>query len=453
MKGETLIMHMSCIYVKSVVKITSDTKLRGGIKLNYSMNVRCLQKDEKIILANIQNGMWIRFSKEVYEVLSAIISSKKNLDDFEKSFEEKKDYDFIVELLKKLMSMNIIIQDGEKENICARMVSLEMTGDCNLRCTHCCMDSGNSKNNNDLSTKDMKLILKKIADWNPRNIMLSGGEPMLRKDFSELLIYLRNIYSGKIILSTNATLISLKNVKLLTDYVDVFEISLDGVDEETCAPIRGKGVFEKVINNISLLKKNGADKINLSIVLSDKNENLKNKFQELNEKLGTKPVYRSFAQVGRGLVNKNMFTEINNSQVYIPKDYIKEEYNEIPKICSCGAGRYEVFIRSNGDVFPCVSYMTAKDKIGNLLQAQRIEDLIITESPIEKLYKTEKELDSELNCENCCVNLFCWTCPGYFYEIPTVEALKYNCKILKPLLIKRVWEKKYDLFNLDNSKL
>ncbi len=47
------------------------------------------------------------------------------------------------------------------------------------------------------------------------NIMLSGGEPMVRSDFFEILTYLKSIYKGNIIVSTNATLINKNNVELL----------------------------------------------------------------------------------------------------------------------------------------------------------------------------------------------------------------------------------------------
>lgn len=120
-------------------------------------------------------------------------------------------------------------------------------------------------------------------------ITLSGGEPLLRGDFKELLKYLKNNYNGHIGISTNGTLITNSNAELLVKYADQIDISVDGVDEETCSIVRGKGVFEKVIKSIKILQDKGFSNISLSMVFSDKNEYLEPSFLELNKKLGTTP--------------------------------------------------------------------------------------------------------------------------------------------------------------------
>lgn len=75
---------------------------------------------------------------------------------------------------------------------------------------------------------------------------------MLRSDFLTVLGYLRSIYNGKITLMTNGTLIIPKNVEEIVSQIDSIDISLDGADEESCAVIRGKGVFEKVVSSIKV---------------------------------------------------------------------------------------------------------------------------------------------------------------------------------------------------------
>ena len=62
-------------------------------------------------------------------------------------------------------------------------MGIQLTNRCNLHCLHCCADSGRGDIENELSTKEMKDVFKKVVEWNPRRIMISGGEPLLRKDF------------------------------------------------------------------------------------------------------------------------------------------------------------------------------------------------------------------------------------------------------------------------------
>lgn len=109
-------------------------------------------------------------------------------------------------------------------------------------------------------------------------LVFSGGEPMVRSDFWEILDYTRKNYKGKIDIATNATLINEANVDRLIANVNRLDISIDGIDEDSCSEIRGKGVFNKVIRSINLLKERGFDEIYLSMVISDYNKELKKVF-------------------------------------------------------------------------------------------------------------------------------------------------------------------------------
>lgn len=71
----------------------------------------------------------------------------------------------------------------------------------------------NTISNNEIDTIAFKKVIDKVTASNPDRIIVSGGEPMIRKDFMEIMQYLRHQYHGKIDLSTNATLINDTNVK------------------------------------------------------------------------------------------------------------------------------------------------------------------------------------------------------------------------------------------------
>lgn len=408
----------------------------------FSEYTDILRHENKVILANNENGMWMRISEEVFGILQEFIRLSLKVRDIEEIFEDKNDADFFMTVITQLVQMEIILEAADTVKEKHKFISYEMTNQCNLRCSHCCVDAGESTGELVLDTDGSKNVLQKMAEWNPRSILLSGGEPMVRSDFFELVTHLRNIYDGNIILSTNATLISSQNVDFLSRMINQFEISLDGIDEQTCAQIRGKGVFSKVINSIKLLKKHGVQKINLSMVISDKNENLKEDFEKLNRELGTTPLFRQFSAVGRGKINRKQFTDIDEDDVYIPSDYLSKEYHKTQQICHCGAGKREIHIKSNGDVYPCVSYTGSKYKLGNLCMAEKIADLTKNMFSIEQIYESERIKEANLDCKNCLVNIFCWTCPSVFYEITTIKALKKNCEYIKPLLIQRVWGEK-----------
>lgn len=162
--------------------------------------------------------------------------------------------------------------------------------------------------------------------WNPKSITSSGGEPMIREDFFDIASFLRENYTGIITLSTNGTLITKDNVAKLCDLVDQIDISIDGIDEESCAKIRGRGVFGKVLNSVDLIHECDFTNVSLSMVFSDTNEMYEEQFYELNKKLGTKALPRIYADIGRAKKNREQFTSKTKNESYIPLSFLQEEH-------------------------------------------------------------------------------------------------------------------------------
>lgn len=408
----------------------------------WNDNLNLLEKDEKIVLANGNNGQWIRMSKEVYEIVSEIVNEDLDIENCDEFFENRDDYDFIKDIYNNLCNSRIIL-DEEEEDI-NKIASIQLTNRCNLHCAHCCVSAGDG-NLEDLSLEKIKEIVDKVVKWNPKNIMLSGGEPLIYKDFFEVLSYLRNIYNGKIILSTNALLITEKNVDILVDSVDAFEISIDGVDEKSCSVVRGKGVFNKVCERIRLLQEHGAEKINLSMIFSDKTEELRPRFMELNERLGTTPVCRAFTPVGRGLENRKLLSNTPDDKSYIPDTYLDKNNEEPFGVSTCTAGRKELFINYEGVIYPCPSYSEPKYGIGNVLEIDDIQQYLVSKEYVTKKIRNNIGMKYISRCEKCDVRPFCWTCPGELVNINSEEEFIDRCIKKKPILTFRVWEKKIDM--------
>lgn len=408
--------------------------------MNYKFResaVEIINKD-KVVLANKNNGYFIRIAKEVYDILNIMIDNKLCVEELLSKLNDNEDREYINSLINKLVENNLIKNSSDKDEIIEnKMVSFEMTHRCNLKCIHCCIDAdGVTSDKKDLTTNETKKILDKMIDWNPKTIMLSGGEPMLRNDFIELIVYLRENYKGKIELSTNGTLINDNNLKFLIKNIDIINISLDGVDEETCSKVRGKGVFNNVIKNVKKIQDTGFNKITISMAVSDKNKHLEEDFIELNKSLGTSPIIRLFAPVGRGADNKRLFSDKGEDEIYIPEDYLSDDYEEL-SIRTCSAGKRELFVSYNGDLYPCPQFTDNKYKLGNIKEIKKIAEL-----NDEDNNKISNMIDSikYKECETCKVNLFCWTCPGELKMIKdNIEVIKYRCNKLKPVLYKRVW--------------
>lgn len=406
------------------------------MKYKFSNDARVIINGNKVVLANVKTGQWAKISKESYDVLMIGINNKISFEELKLLLHED-DKNYVENIYKELYYLQIIDNSQDSQLIRNKIVSFEITHRCNLKCIHCCIDAdGVTSSKQDLSTEEIKSILDKIVEWNPERIMLSGGEPMLRNDFIEILTYLNRIYDGNIIISTNGMFINHSNVSILSKCADQIDISIDGVDEESCSIIRGPGVFDKVINNLKILQETGFERISLSLAIGDKNQHIEDRFIELNKQLNTKPLIRNFTPIGRGLKNNSILSSKKLTDSGVSDKYLSDSYTGGEKVCNCTGGTREVFIGYNGDIYPCPSLIKEEYKLGNIIKLNSLNDLKLSKSEILDNLNPQ----NYTNCSECKVNLFCWPCPGEFERLKyNEEALSDRCNKIKPVLYKRIW--------------
>ncbi|MEU5428297.1 radical SAM protein [Streptomyces olivoreticuli] len=68
-----------------------------------------------------------------------------------------------------------------------RSVELEITGTCQLRCTHCCTDSGPQAPIGSMALNDWQRVIAEIAEIGIPAVQLIGGEPTLNRDLPQLV--------------------------------------------------------------------------------------------------------------------------------------------------------------------------------------------------------------------------------------------------------------------------
>lgn len=93
------------------------------------------------------------------------------------------------------------------QNYVPRLISWNMTFRCNLRCPHCYIDARESEGKGELNTNEGKMLIDQIAEVSKPILILSGGEPLLRKDVFELARYAAE-KRLVVALGTNGTLIT-----------------------------------------------------------------------------------------------------------------------------------------------------------------------------------------------------------------------------------------------------
>lgn len=412
--------------------------------MKYSRNTRFMNNEEQVILVNRISGEWIKIPLVWKNLLDRCMEEKKTAEVFSQYFEDTEDQRSFMNLCSKLTEFHFIIEDDDEECIPISKVQFAITERCNLKCIHCCYDAAfQSKVNTDLQTAEILKILDRIIACEPEYITLSGGEPMIRRDFYQILQYLNDNYKGKITLSTNATLIKDEDIGILTSVISSFDISLDGYNEESCSLVRGRGVFDKVIKNVEKLQKAGAKNIALSMVdinNSDKDVKL---FEKLNKRLNTKPIVRVLCPIGRAA---NMESKLE----YLEKIYPPIEVDQInaENLCrglmctNCGALRNQFFVNYDGNIYPCGLLIKERYNLGNILNYSNFKETMSRGIEMIPLAKELEALEPDKmpKCQNCNVNFLCWSC---LQEADMADGdmrvIEKRCQLRKQVLENIVW--------------
>ena len=148
-----------------------------------------------------------------------------------------------------------------------RLIFWETTKGCNLKCLHCRAVPEMMTSKEDLSTEEGFKLIDQIVEFSNPILVLSGGEPLYRRDIFDLAAY--GINKGlRLSLATNGTLIDSKMADKIRDtgFARV-AISLDGGNAATHDKFRAiPGSFNKAVEGIkNLIERGVSAQINTTI--------------------------------------------------------------------------------------------------------------------------------------------------------------------------------------------
>jgi radical SAM protein with 4Fe4S-binding SPASM domain len=131
------------------------------------------------------------------------------------------------------------------------LVVWNLTKKCNLKCQHCYIEAGTTREDEELSTDQAKSFLKDITAMGVPIVLFSGGEPLIRLDFKELVSYARSI-GLRVGISTNGTLINQEMAEFLANQqISYVGISLDAASPEVHEKFRGvKGSYQRALDGL-----------------------------------------------------------------------------------------------------------------------------------------------------------------------------------------------------------
>jgi radical SAM protein with 4Fe4S-binding SPASM domain len=269
------------------------------------------------------------------------------------------------------------------------VVKWEVTKRCNLRCAHCYASAG-SIASNDLSTEEALALIDRLSELEVMNIVFTGGEPFIRRDFQRLIDETEK-HAICIDILTNGTMITEYFSQFLARVVPhSVQVSLDGATAETHDKFRGlKGSFDATVRGIENLVNAGV-RVTVAATFHKGNIGELNKLVQLAYRLGAKGFLFGFIfPIGRGLSAFDTLALDRAEQRLVWDSLVRESstrglgsdfFVQVDEALgtiqgkdlnppTCRAGRIMITIGANGDMIPCP--MLFDYKLGNV----RTDDL------------------------------------------------------------------------------
>ncbi len=373
-------------------------------------------------LVNPNNGICYSISGNMWSILECCDGSV----DMDYVFMLPSQY----KIFQKLIQQGFIVPAKARDELTAlqkprtfqfdyvRSLHWSITGKCNLRCKHCYMSAPVQKYK-DLSVDEIDELIKQMVDAEIHHVSLTGGEPLIRKDFWQIIEKLQsaNIHISQIftngLLVTDEFLKKAKKQNLQWEFV----LSHDGKGMHDW--LRGiPGTEERTIDAIRRIKGYGYS-VCIETALHSKNLSALLPTYQLMKDLKVDFWKCSFITDSGEWKNKNDVEELSQEEIYGIYDKLilinkkagyplsmqldgyyacRNEQEHIPyqekgkEFYSCSTCITQPYLLPNGRLIPCPTFT---DTV--------IEESMpyITEHPLKEIFE-DKE--------------------GYFYQVTHIRA-------------------------------
>ncbi len=230
---------------------------------------------------------------------------------------------------------------------------LSITDRCNLRCKYCMGDKDIVFLPKDelLSVEEIGRVTNIFSDLGIKKIRITGGEPLVRRNFRDIVETINNIEDiEEINITTNGIRLSEELEFLKDKKIHSLNISLDTLKKDLFKEITGGGDLDKVLFSLHRAIELKFKRIKLNVVLvRGKNDSEIMDFVNLTEKYPIDIRFIELMPIGLG----KEYVPISNDEV---KDIILKEKKLTPFDEKIGSGPAIYYKTEKG--IGCVGFIT-----------------------------------------------------------------------------------------------
>lgn len=322
-----------------------------------------------------------------YDEVIALLSEKYNekydvvdmkVTEFIMNLSKQHGIDVIYSRVPKHISYEIV----DEKSMYPKVVTLELTDRCNIKCLHCYGDYG-KVGNHDMSLDDIKKVLFQFEELGVHTIELTGGEITIHPDLKEILLYTLSLRYDQISFLSNGIALTeeimdiiIQNKSRFVVQIDIHSLDDDYLHWFTKAP----RTLDRIKRNIMKLAENNV-KMRTATVITRRNmkeiEEIADWVHSLNiEHFGISPVL----SLGRAMGADNDLYLTSDDMVLLEEklNIINNKYSNFISIIdsnrseskNCGALTSHCVVSSRGDVKICTmdNLKYFDSSIGNVLE-------------------------------------------------------------------------------------
>ena len=313
---------------------------------------------------------------------------------------------------------------GLYEKPVLKQLFFEFTQNCNEKCFHCGSSCGLSRVEGELEKEEWLAIIDEVAEnFKPKPMLcITGGEPLLYKDFFEVMTYAKNkgFLWG---MTTNATLVDTAVARKLKEAgMRTVSVSIDGLPETHDRQRGLKGGYIRAMKGIQAMIDVGFDHVQVTTVINHENIDQLDALFDIMDKIDIDS-WRviNLEPMGRALdYPEKMMTPDDYHRLF---SFIKEKREQNYPVCYgcthylgmdyerelrdwyfiCSAGRTTASIMSKGEVGACLDIERNERSVQGNVRQERFTDIWNNKF---SLFRQELDNIAE-NCKGCEHSNYC----------------------------------------------
>lgn len=296
-------------------------------------------------------------------------------------------------------------------------VTVEILNYCNSSCIHCYLSHLSPKI---VKFEDVISVIDQAAEAGAMQITLTGGEPLLHPNITEIIMHIKNKgMAVNLLTSLNVDITKCLDIVTVCDKIG---ISIYGSNKDIHDQItRIKGSFDAMLTNLRhFLHKNSSITLNITIIKENIGDakNIVAFAKELN-------IQYRINYFLHGSSAKQHQVDINDIDLLKNLFTFREDASLMEINFMCIAGSASLWVDVDLDVYPCVFF---RMRLGNLYNQKLID--IWKRSYEVKMLKTIDN-QSFKKCRRCRLKNICSPCIGENYNANADITIpcEFSCRI------------------------